>query len=272
MSSSLPTLDLHGYRKAEAIRRLTTFLEENSSWVCIITGTGSHSSDGPVLRTAVLDLLEKREMDYRRETPGAFVVNASSGHVLFEPPPPEDTKVVVKSAEDINDATFPVNMQKRQRHYVTPTVDPESVPLATIEVGPSVAELAAEERVLAQAREESILAFQQQMRVKAAEEKELSEALRLSLTLKQPAVEEDEDALQKALRLSAEQERIEREEEEKLLKQVLDKSENEKEYIDDELSLILKLSALESQKQEEEEQRMLEEALRRSQEEQHRYW
>lgn len=49
------TLDLHGYRKSEAIRTLTDFLDAASSrriknggdvWCLVITGTGAHSRDG----------------------------------------------------------------------------------------------------------------------------------------------------------------------------------------------------------------------------------
>ena len=50
----MPTLDLHGYTKCEAIRRTTEFLDrantmmKNSkpAWVQIITGKGNHSSGG----------------------------------------------------------------------------------------------------------------------------------------------------------------------------------------------------------------------------------
>ena len=76
-SNPLPTLDLHGYRKEAAIRAVTEFLDRqsrrnapNDGWVTIITGAGSHSPDGPVLRTAVESLLRRRQIQFERDTPG----------------------------------------------------------------------------------------------------------------------------------------------------------------------------------------------------------
>ena len=51
------SIDLHGCRLDQALYKLTQFLEsvvqknkvvasENEVWVCIITGSGSHSHDG----------------------------------------------------------------------------------------------------------------------------------------------------------------------------------------------------------------------------------
>ena len=48
----MDTLDLHGFNKAEAIRRTTDFLDRSTpsdsgnAWVLIITGSGAHSTDG----------------------------------------------------------------------------------------------------------------------------------------------------------------------------------------------------------------------------------
>lgn len=94
---SMPLLDLHGFTKENAIRQLTTFLErhEMAPWVCVVTGTGSHSPDGPVIRNAVKKLLTKRKMEFRKLTPGSFMVNASTGIVLHAPDPPVDTKLKV---------------------------------------------------------------------------------------------------------------------------------------------------------------------------------
>ena len=95
-------LDLHGFTKEKAIRRMTQFLEEEkkkkvkkekygnakintnskynsrdgSKWVEIITGSGKHSQDGPVLREAVRKVLDIREMTYyQRNDAGSFAVN-----------------------------------------------------------------------------------------------------------------------------------------------------------------------------------------------------
>ena len=61
-SDCLPkdTLDLHGYTLSDGIRATTFFLDrvsrdwennEEKLWVAIITGSGSHSSDGRKLQT-----------------------------------------------------------------------------------------------------------------------------------------------------------------------------------------------------------------------------
>ena len=66
--SSLPhisaTLDLHGYRRDEAKPRIASFLEQHDGWVLIVTGTGQHSHDGPVLRDYVASLLQRRQMQH----------------------------------------------------------------------------------------------------------------------------------------------------------------------------------------------------------------
>eukprot|EP00537_Pseudo-nitzschia_pungens_P014529 CAMPEP_0172396738 /NCGR_PEP_ID=MMETSP1061-20121228/26743_1 /TAXON_ID=37318 /ORGANISM="Pseudo-nitzschia pungens, Strain cf. pungens" /LENGTH=267 /DNA_ID=CAMNT_0013128683 /DNA_START=194 /DNA_END=997 /DNA_ORIENTATION=+ len=99
----IPSLDLHGCEKEVAVSRTTIFLDETcrknnakNGWVKIITGTGAHSPDGPVLRGAIKALLQKREMEFRMtEGKGSFLVNAVSGIVLYDPPQPTDSKVVV---------------------------------------------------------------------------------------------------------------------------------------------------------------------------------
>lgn len=99
------TIDLHGFRKAEAVARLTAFLDQigrkhnkrKEVWVQVITGKGSHGQHGPVLRNAIQALFEKRKMKYSlNRDKGSFIVNVNSGHVLFAPELPTDTKVVLK--------------------------------------------------------------------------------------------------------------------------------------------------------------------------------
>ena len=92
-------LDLHGLTREKAIRAVTDFIEENKlNNVRIITGTGSHSTRGPVLRSAVESLLTRRNMMFNRETAGSFIVNCSSGENFYPPEQPKDTKVIIASA------------------------------------------------------------------------------------------------------------------------------------------------------------------------------
>ncbi len=53
LPTPMDTLDLHGFNKAEAIRRTTDFLDQSNisstsenAWVLIITGSGAHGSEG----------------------------------------------------------------------------------------------------------------------------------------------------------------------------------------------------------------------------------
>lgn len=99
------SLDLHGCSKSEALSRTTDFLERSNSsrnsknsWVLIITGSGAHSMDGPVLRGAVERLLLKRKIEYYPMIGrGSFLVNAATGITLYERPQPIDSKVCVTS-------------------------------------------------------------------------------------------------------------------------------------------------------------------------------
>jgi hypothetical protein len=99
---AIPTLDLHGAREGQAIRAVTDFIEENRSRgnVRIITGTGSHSTNGPVLRTSVRKLLEKRQMSWESDTSGSFLVNSNTGITLYREAA-VDTKVMVVEAQAV---------------------------------------------------------------------------------------------------------------------------------------------------------------------------
>ena len=92
----MPLLDLHGYQERPAIRALTDFLEEHKNinsnsprnrrhgtWVRVITGTGSHSTRGPILRPAVQSLFERRQMTFTMDTPASFCVDAASGVTFY---------------------------------------------------------------------------------------------------------------------------------------------------------------------------------------------
>ena len=107
-NASLPTLDLHGYTKEKAIRSLTDFLERSaqkqqqrkSSFVRIITGTGSHSGamGGPVLKQAVHKLLIKRDMEFSyTKKHGLFLVNVHSGLVLKQNPTAQELHLATAS-------------------------------------------------------------------------------------------------------------------------------------------------------------------------------
>jgi hypothetical protein len=86
-------LDLHKHTKEKAIQEMTYFFNQIRKKCCqnekvfmvtLITGSGSHSQQGPVLRQAVQKTLIKRQMDFSiNRGKGSFSVNALSGIDLF---------------------------------------------------------------------------------------------------------------------------------------------------------------------------------------------
>ena len=69
----------------------------NKGLVTIVTGTGAHSPSGPVLRSAVLKLLQRRQMQFALQAPpGSILVNALSGVPWYKQQcQAMDTKVIV---------------------------------------------------------------------------------------------------------------------------------------------------------------------------------
>lgn len=113
------TLDLHGKLVEDAIAEVTLFLERirtyhhhaaaltggggTTCFVQIITGSGSHSRHGPILRSAVQKLLDKRRMIWKLEHGGgSFQVDALSGDDLYDPGEATDSKVLIAEAEDFH--------------------------------------------------------------------------------------------------------------------------------------------------------------------------
>lgn len=129
--ASCRVIDLHGRRSDEAVRELTSFFEtvrvaaarinaapSSSFYVRVITGSGSHSSHGPILRSVVQRLMDKRGMSYQLERGGgAFRVNALSGIDLYQPDEPLDSKVVVADIDSFNQMA----MASRRRHPSHPS-------------------------------------------------------------------------------------------------------------------------------------------------------
>jgi Smr domain len=84
-----PSYSYHFHRKQQQIQqqlhsKITKKYQQASPAIVscrIVTGTGSHSGmmGGPILRTAIESLLQRRQMQYSIENPGCFLVNANSG-------------------------------------------------------------------------------------------------------------------------------------------------------------------------------------------------
>ena len=300
-----PTLDLHGLRKDAAVRAVTDFLDRQSrhgnaasSWVLIITGTGSHSLSGPVLRTAVESLLQRRHMTFERNTPGSFLVQATSGNVWYTQHQSVDTKVIVADRKENpfsrmhqqgNAKKGLVSRRAAPQQRVTSgnssdgtasTTGSSSTAVALSLSGPSVTEVAQDEANMERAKSESRAAAAQYAKeTKRAHEAELQQALRASMqqqTNEDDADAEFEAALHQSIALSQQQQQLQQQQEEELLQQALRASVTDTTLTQDEMeaqAMALSLqqqeqqqstASLQTDKEEEEEARMLREILQRS--------
>jgi flagellar biosynthesis GTPase FlhF len=276
------SIDLHGYFKDRAVSELTSFLEEHrvagTTAVQIITGTGSHSSGtgGPVLRCAVESLLERRKMEYSRNTPGSFLANPQSGQVWYsQQAASEDTKVILRDANNddirIQQAAAKAARNRQYSSKTTTSFDTtssrSSTPLLDL-VGPSLKEVVRCEDELNRAREESLEVAKQVTK----EDRELRKVLSVSQSHLELEEQEERDLLDKAVALSKEGEELERQTEERLLQQALAESQREqslfRESHEQKLQEALSRSLMDvhvasstDHRQQDEEERMIQQAL-----------
>eukprot|EP00565_Helicotheca_tamesis_P007403 CAMPEP_0185726638 /NCGR_PEP_ID=MMETSP1171-20130828/2551_1 /TAXON_ID=374046 /ORGANISM="Helicotheca tamensis, Strain CCMP826" /LENGTH=364 /DNA_ID=CAMNT_0028395025 /DNA_START=231 /DNA_END=1325 /DNA_ORIENTATION=- len=128
-------IDLHGMKEQGALSSLSRFLEdcrnlyqkrlakyaregdgglrrgEEEKWALVITGSGAHSPNGPVLRTAVQSLLIRRQMTYTlTKGRGSFLVDITTGIDFYASHSTPDTKVLVVSEHD--PCALPLQKQK----------------------------------------------------------------------------------------------------------------------------------------------------------------
>lgn len=232
LSKVTAAIDLHGYRKPEGISILTSFLDQISRrhkngevWVTVVTGSGAHSHEGPVLRSAVQALLEKREMIYTvNRGKGSFTVKANSGFVLYPPEAPKDTKVILRNApEKVPALPKPSNRTILQG--------------ALINNDPLPAEVAATDTAVEESRKDQ----QKVLKETKKEEKMLTHAVSMSLLHAKEEEKEDEIMMTRALSLSTmESTRVD-----DVLQQALELSQQElqmEESDDSELQRALELS------------------------------
>ena len=259
------TLDLHGYTKENAISTMTRFLSEVTSdrtasqlskvehrrgssgttaasattstanavsdihhgiWVLIITGTGKHSTQGPVLRNSVKATLDKRCMTYQLvDGKGGFLVRADSGHQLYDVVRmPLDAKVIVCN-DDGKEGTSSSGIRYHRQcsaESAASGMDTRNDPLPS--------QVQAEEEEFQQARQQS--AHEDQLRrnqcVLSQEEEQLKQAMSISLSQtevdksqRQKSIQEEEEEIQFALEQSVQEEQEQQLQEEEALKRAL---------------------------------------------------
>ncbi|KAL7578192.1 hypothetical protein ACA910_012622 [Epithemia clementina (nom. ined.)] len=225
-TTSIPCLDLHGKQKLAAIRAVTDFLEihhHNRHHVRIITGTGSHSQRGPILRSAVEDLLKRRQMDFVRETAGSFLVRPGTGFVWsHQASTEEDTKLLFRDRQEQQEEQLPRCAFKlsspslsprrtaterqsviRTSRFSVPLVPPKRPSAAAaLLLGPSPSEIALHDAELEQARRESLEVQRMEWQKQEQEETQLDVALRISLLLGDEEREKEEEEYEAAAKFS----------------------------------------------------------------------
>jgi Smr domain/IQ calmodulin-binding motif len=220
---NLPVLDLHGCFKQDAKRKVTDFLEQQQraqtnksscsnhngqGRLCkIITGTGAHSSatGGPILKTAVENLLTKRQMHFDCKTiPGAFIVDAATGIVLESRAcTATDTKIVLAHAEDEavvlqraaqqqgkRRAAASASAHARSNNRLSSSHETNNNNLLN---GPSVSEVALADKALEWAQVESRKVQQQQHHLAKSDAKQVERAIDISLREHSSSHMDDDD-------------------------------------------------------------------------------
>ena len=198
------TIDLHGCKKSDAISRLTSFMEEltiqhkkkhkqrksGEVWVLVITGSGAHSQHGPILRTAVQSLFEKRNMTFfLNKGKGAFTVNVNSGYKLYAPELPSCTKVLLTNEQII---------RKKSEGWGNSSDRRQAPPNTSNEYSPSLAEVAAENAIIEESKKE----YEQEKKIETKEGRLLKRAMSMSKLEAEQQQQEEESEMKKALSLS----------------------------------------------------------------------
>lgn len=158
-------------------------------WVLVITGSGAHSPDGPVLRNSVEALLQKRQMQFiTNRGRGSFNVKANSGIVFYEPDAPRDTKVIVKNAPE----TIPALPKPPKISNLA------QVALDYGDDAPTPCEVVATEKAIEESRKDQ----QEVLKDQKKDEKLLKRAVSMSLLQAQKEDKEEQEIMQRALSLS----------------------------------------------------------------------
>jgi len=282
LDRTTPMLDLHGLQKEDAIKAATRFLEihENSgSFVIIITGSGSHSPNGPVLRSAVDNMLRRRMMEYEQDKPGSFRIRSGTGVVYYQEASCEiDSKVIVQERDgDEFDLRNAINRSRAKRSGRSLLLPPPRDHL----IGPTLAQVASNEALFARAREESLDLHRETRKYYSLERNELDLAKEVSMRQLKTEEEDEEKELHQSMKASLEtsemEAAVEMSQENAMIQKALEQSMLESTQIQSRQLLVEKaldqslqeamnrsLLETESSVEEEEEERLVQEVLRLS--------
>jgi hypothetical protein len=222
-------LDLHGETREKAIRKLTSFLDQlrhrfqnkkDKLLATIITGSGSHSSNGPILRTAIEKTLQRRQMTYHLTCKkGAFSVDVMSG-IEFYNEPIQDTKVLVVQNEEFSLLNRGSNPPPFRQHPSGIVANATSE-LSNLE-NPLPSQVAADDAKLSKAKEISLkeaaletskqekelnelnkaigISVQSQMKHKAEEMQSMEEMMEMVMKMSESSKKEEEIRMEQELK------------------------------------------------------------------------
>lgn len=247
------TLDLHGYRKEDAIERLTRYFDQirnppvgssankhstNEVFATVITGSGKHSHDGPVLRQAVQSTLTKRQMKFRsNKGNGSFTVDVFSGIDLYAAPLQRaDTKIQIRSrpSDSVNLISRPPPSSELQGRSINLNdeidINIQSSSLSSAiaySSDPLPSEVANEEKIIQEIKNRSLEEASMRTSQLMRQDAELQKAMDLSLKREEDMerkIQFEQEQLEQVLEESKTFGEEAGRKEEMLLKQVLEES------------------------------------------------
>jgi Smr domain len=196
-------LDLHGYTREKALRKLTETLEicqqtatriaattstsnVATSWLTVITGIGLHSqAGGAVLRPAVQKYLEQRHFYYKYQS-GCFEVQVHSGVLRYNMKTTcPTTKLIVQATDSSTPAetslpivTAPNVAGERSSAALLPPLPPIIIDEATS--FPLPRDVARDDQVLEHGKRQSLDEYRTEQRILSKEKQAMERALELS--------------------------------------------------------------------------------------------
>jgi hypothetical protein len=188
MPPILVSLDLHGYTKENALRKLTETLEmcqrqptsSISTTLSVITGVGMHSpAGGAVLRPAVQQYLDKRHFQYQYSS-GCFDVRVDSGQLRYniKATLPTTKLIVQPTAEVASSLVVVAANQKMNAVAARPRTAAAAAPLS--EPSPLPRDVARDDQEVDLGKLRSLEDFRAEQRIMSKEKKALERALELS--------------------------------------------------------------------------------------------
>jgi hypothetical protein len=192
MPPILVSLDLHGYTKENALRKLTETLEmcqrqpTSSIWttLSVITGVGVHSpAGGAVLRPAVQQYLDQRHFLYKYSS-GCFDVRVDSGQLRYNiKATVPTTKLIVQQTAEVSPSPVVVAANQKKNAVAARPLSAAAAAAAApplSEPSPLPRDVARDDQEVDLGKLRSLEDFRAEQRIMSKEKKALERALELS--------------------------------------------------------------------------------------------